>query len=60
VKKLKHKPVLRNKFYKIKDGKIEIVGRVCKRCGNTFMAAHKQPDGKIRYYCGKCHLTIWE
>jgi ribosomal protein S27AE len=52
--------VLRNKFYKIKDGKIEIVGRVCKRCGNTFMAAHKQHDGKIRYYCGKCHLTIWE
>jgi ribosomal protein S27AE len=49
-----------SKFYKIKEGKIEITGKLCKRCGDTFMAAHRQPDGKIRYYCGKCHLTIWE
>ena len=60
MRKLKHKPVRISKFYKIKEGKIEVTGRLCKRCGDTFMAVHKQEDGKIRYYCGKCHLTIWE
>jgi ribosomal protein S27AE len=24
------------------------------------MAVHKQENGKIRYYCGKCKLTLWE
>jgi ribosomal protein S27AE len=23
------------------------------------MAEHKQQNGRKRYYCGKCHLTIW-
>ncbi|MDI6807140.1 MAG: 30S ribosomal protein S27ae [Candidatus Aenigmarchaeota archaeon] len=49
-----------SKFFEVKEGKLRRIGRVCNRCGDTFMAAHKQADGKTRYYCGKCHLTIWE
>ncbi len=58
---VKHKPVRISKFYKVtEDGRVEVVGVRCKRCGDTFMAVHKEKDGKKRYYCGKCHLTIWE
>jgi ribosomal protein S27AE len=53
--------VKQNKFFEVKEGKIEGKGRNCDRCGEgTRMAEHKQENGKKRYYCGKCHLTIWE
>jgi len=52
---VKHKPVKVYEFYK--TGK----KKYCPRCGEgTFMAAHKQSNGKTRYYCGKCKLTLWE
>jgi len=58
---MKHKPTKQNKFFKSVDGKIERKGRVCDRCGEgTFMAEHIEKSRKKRYYCGKCHLTIWE
>lgn len=58
---MKHRPVKQSKFFKVSEGKIEKKGRVCDRCGEgTFMAEHKGKAGKKRYYCGKCHLTIWE
>jgi len=57
---VKHKPVKQHELFRVVDGKIKR-RRYCPRCGDgTIMAVHKQPDGKIRYYCGKCHLTIWE
>jgi len=32
--------------------------RSCPRCGDGYwLAVHKDKDGKIRYYCGKCHYT---
>jgi len=32
----------------------------CPRCGEgIYMAVHKEKNGKIRQYCGKCHYTIW-
>jgi len=48
--------VRQNKFFIIKEGKIEKKGRGCDRCGEgTFMANHED-----RWYCGKCGLTIWK
>jgi len=53
---VKHKSVKIYEFYK--NGKKK---KYCPRCGEgTFMAVHKQENGKIRYYCGKCKLTLWE
>ncbi|MCD6371110.1 MAG: 30S ribosomal protein S27ae [Candidatus Aenigmarchaeota archaeon] len=47
--------------YKIENGKLVRLGKVCPRCGDgIFMAEHKEKDRKIRYFCGKCKLTIWE
>ena len=60
-RKMKHQKVKINKLYEIKDGKIVRKNRVCPRCGDgVFMASHKEPDGKTRYYCGKCKMTIWK
>lgn len=53
---MKHKPVKQNKILSVKEGKLEITRRTCDRCGEgTYMADHKD-----RWYCGKCHLTIWK
>ena len=31
----------------------------CQRCGDgVFMAQHKK--GTPRFYCGKCHMTVFE
>ncbi len=58
---MKHKPTKVSTKYKVEDGKIKVIGKVCPRCGDgTFMAVHREPDGRVRYYCGKCKLTIWE
>ncbi|TAL48533.1 30S ribosomal protein S27ae [archaeon] len=49
---MKHKEIQQSKLLKNKP---------CSRCGEgTMMAQHKQADGKSRFYCGKCHLTVWE
>jgi len=58
---VKHRPVRQSNFYEIKNGKVVRKKRNCPRCGESvFMAEHKQPDGKVRYYCGKCKMVIWE
>jgi len=58
---MKHKKSEIWKKYKIVGNKVERLGKFCPRCGvGTFMAVHKEKNGKIRYYCGKCKLTIWE
>jgi ribosomal protein S27AE len=49
---MKHKPVKANETIKNK--------RNCQRCGDgVYLAEHKQGNKK-RFYCGKCHMTIWE
>lgn len=51
---MKHKNVKMHEIKKIKGKK------TCQRCGDgTYLAEHKQA-GKVRLYCGKCHMTIFE
>jgi ribosomal protein S27AE len=51
---VKHKPV------KASDILAKEKKRTCQRCGDgVYMAQHKQGN-KTRYYCGKCHMTIFE
>jgi small subunit ribosomal protein S27Ae len=57
---MKHKPVKQWEYYKIEGNKIIRTKRTCPRCGDTYMAEHKEKDGTIRYTCGKCGMTIWE
>jgi small subunit ribosomal protein S27Ae len=57
---MKHKPIRQSNVYELKEGKLERKRRVCPRCGvGVWMAQHKE-GGKARFYCGKCHLTVWE
>jgi len=57
---MKHKSTKQWEFIKAEDGKIKRLKKECPRCGDgTYMAEHKEKDGKIRYYCGKCHYTVW-
>ena len=49
MEKMKHKPVKQNEKYEVKDGKIERKRRLCPRCGDSFLAKHKD-----RETCGKC------
>ncbi|MBI4009635.1 MAG: 30S ribosomal protein S27ae [Candidatus Aenigmarchaeota archaeon] len=56
---LKHKPVKQHEYFKV-DGNLTRANKNCPRCSDTFLAQHKQTDGKIRFYCGKCHLSSWE
>lgn len=53
---MKHKPVQIWKLYEIKDNKIFRKNKYCKRCGDSFLAVHKDKEF-IRYYCGKCNFT---
>jgi len=58
---MKHKTSKQWEILKTKGDKIDRLKRLCPRCGpGTYMAAHREKDGKIRYYCGKCHMTEWE
>ncbi len=53
---MKHKKQKVNEYYKVDNGKIKRVKKVCDRCGDgTFMAEHDN-----RWYCGKCGMTIWK
>jgi len=54
---MKHKPVKIWEFYRVENDKLVRERIFCKKCGDTFMAAHKEKNG-IRYYCGKCKTTI--
>ncbi|MEM7821407.1 MAG: 30S ribosomal protein S27ae [Candidatus Aenigmatarchaeota archaeon] len=57
---MKHKQVRQADFFAVEEGKINRKLRSCPRCGSgVFMAEHEQ-EGKKRYYCGKCRMTIWE
>ncbi len=45
-----------NKFYKVKDGKIERLRKICPRCGEgIFLAEHND-----RFACGKCGYTVFK
>jgi len=58
---MKHKPTKQWELLKIENGKIKKIREHCPRCGETtYMAEHKEKDGKTRKYCGKCKYTIWE
>ena len=42
-----------SKYYKVEDGKVSRVKKICSRCGKgVFMSEHKD-----RYTCGRCSLT---
>jgi ribosomal protein S27AE len=57
---MKHKPVKQSDMLKVANGKIERNRRNCPRCGDEVkMAQHKEKE-KTRFYCGKCHMSIWE
>ncbi|MBS3051903.1 MAG: 30S ribosomal protein S27ae [Candidatus Aenigmarchaeota archaeon] len=57
---MKHKPTKRWEFMKIDGETLKKIKQTCPRCGEgTFMAQHKEKDGKVRNYCGKCHYTVW-
>lgn len=50
---MKHKPTKAHELRKEKGKK------TCQRCGDgVYLASHKK--GKVRLYCGKCHMTIFE
>ncbi len=58
---MKHKTSKQWEILKIEGDKINRLKRPCPRCGaGTYMATHKEKDGTIRYYCGKCHMTEWK
>ena len=57
---MKHQKVKQSEFYKVEAGKIKRLKKTCPRCGDgIIMAEHKQKGQKPRYYCGKCHMTVW-
>ena len=53
MKKLKHKPVKKSSFFKIKEGKIELLRKYCPRCGDGVIFS----EHKDRFHCGLCHYT---
>ncbi len=57
---MKHKPTKQWEILKVEGNKIKRLKKQCPRCGEgVYMAEHKEKDGKIRYYCGKCSYTVW-
>ncbi len=57
---MKHKSPKQWEIIKVEGDKIVKTRKTCPRCGDgVYMAEHKQKDGKIRQYCGKCHYTVW-
>lgn len=46
----------KRKAYKIEGAKVSRAKKTCPRCGaGTFLAEHKN-----RFYCGRCHYTIFK
>lgn len=57
---MKHKPTKKWEMMKVEGDTVKKLKRTCPRCGEgVYMAEHKEKDGKIRCYCGKCHYTEW-
>jgi len=57
---MKHKPTKRWEILKLEGENVKRSKLTCPRCGEgVYMATHKEKNGKIRQYCGKCHYTIW-
>lgn len=57
---MKHKVTKMWEIMSVEGGKIERKKKTCRRCGDgIYMAEHKEKDGKVRSYCGKCHYTEW-
>ncbi len=57
---MKHKSTKQWDILKLEGSQVKRQRQICPRCGEgTYMAEHKSKDGKIRYYCGKCHYTFW-
>jgi len=48
---MKHRPVKLHELYKT-EGRVERKRRLCPRCGDSFLANHKD-----RFTCGKCGWT---
>jgi len=58
---MKHKATKQWEILKAEGDTIKRAKKICPRCGlGTYMAVHKEKNGRIRYYCGKCHMTEWE
>lgn len=51
---MKHKPVKASDLVK-KESK-----KNCPRCGDGYYMAQHKDKGKTRFYCGSCHMTIFE
>ena len=57
---MKHKQSKQSNILKVEGDKINRLKRPCPRCGSgTYMASHKEKNGRIRYNFGKCHMTEW-
>jgi len=57
---MKHKTSKKWDFLKIEGQNILKIRKNCPRCGDgVYMAGHKEKDGRMRNYCGKCHYTVW-
>lgn len=53
---VKSTPSKKYKAYKIENGKLIRIKKMCVKCGNgVFMAEHKN-----RFACGKCGYTIFK
>jgi len=53
--------IKKSQFYKVSGDSVERLGKDCPKCGaGVKMGAHKSDDGRIRYSCGHCGMTIWE
>jgi len=55
-KKAKNRPYHVWKIYKVENGKLVRLRKICPKCGpGVFLAEHKD-----RYSCGKCGYTEWK
>jgi len=55
-KKAKKRPYHVWKIYRVENGKVVRLRKICPKCGpGVFLAEHKD-----RYTCGKCGYTEWK
>lgn len=57
--KQKHSNIKKSALYTIEGDSLKRKSDFCPKCGpGVFLGKRQLTDGKVRYYCGKCFLTI--